>query len=340
MAPTAETIHNHGQIDFDRPGKSIYEVAFHYDGTWGNALVPLTVINGTAGPGRSVACFGGTHGNEYEGQVAVWRLMHELDPAQISGRLILMPRLNQPACVAGTRESPRDGVNMNRAFPGDPGGSLTYRIAGFVTQRILPLVDTVLDIHAAGRGMEFATCASFHQISDPDQYQAMKTVAGLFDTPFILIYTSDMAQGLLTDQAEAMGKITIGGEFGHSAGVSYRGLQHAYQGIKNVLYHYRMLPGAVQKVAPERQNPPRLVSAIHLDDYVPAPFTGVYEPLYPVGSEVTAGQIVGHLYDFERVGAPPLPIHAVRDGFLIMQPFQAPIYKGDTMLVVAQAVER
>ena len=42
------TIHDHNQIDFDRPGKTLYEVAFHYDGTWGNALVPLAVINGTA----------------------------------------------------------------------------------------------------------------------------------------------------------------------------------------------------------------------------------------------------------------------------------------------------
>jgi hypothetical protein len=49
------TVHNHNQIDFDRPGKQLYEVAFHYHGTWGNALVPLAVINGTAGPGRGVA---------------------------------------------------------------------------------------------------------------------------------------------------------------------------------------------------------------------------------------------------------------------------------------------
>jgi hypothetical protein len=118
-----QIIHNPRTIDFDRPGKALYEVAFHYDGTWGNALVPLAVINGTAGPGPGVACFGGTHGNEYEGQVAVWRLLHELDPAEISGRVLLMPRLNTPACISGTRESQIDGVNMNRAFPGDPRGT-------------------------------------------------------------------------------------------------------------------------------------------------------------------------------------------------------------------------
>jgi len=48
---TVTTVHNHDEIDFARPGKQMYEVAFHYDGAWGNAIVPLTVINGTARPG-------------------------------------------------------------------------------------------------------------------------------------------------------------------------------------------------------------------------------------------------------------------------------------------------
>jgi predicted deacylase len=332
------TIHDFSQIDFDRPGKTLYEVAFHYDGTWGYAMVPMAVINGTAGPGRGIACFGGTHGNEYEGQVSVWRLMHELDPAQMSGRVILIPRLNQPACVAGIRPSPLDGVNLNRAFPGDPRGSLTYRIADFVTTRIFPQVDVVLDIHAGGRGVEFAICSSFHLVSDPAQYAEMKEVAALFDTPFIFIYSSEMASGLLTDQAEAMGKITIGGEFGHSHGVHHRGVRHAYQGIRNVLHHYGLLPGEIERVAPERPWPPKLVSAIHLDEYVPAPITGVFEPLLAVGSPVTTGQLVGRLYDFERVGAPPIQVHAPRDGYILLQPFQTPINKGDTMLVIGQEV--
>jgi len=40
------------------------------------------------------------------------------------------------------------------------------------------------------------------------------TVARLFDTPFIFIYSRQMGSGLLTDHAEDEGKIAIGGEFG------------------------------------------------------------------------------------------------------------------------------
>jgi predicted deacylase len=337
----AEIIYDPSKLDWDKPGKSIYELAFHYDGSWGYAMVPLCVINGTAGPKqKTVACFGGTHGNEYEGQVAVWKLMHELDPATISGRVILMPRHNQPACVSGTRESQLDGVNMNRAFPGDPLGTITYRIAHFITKHVLEQADVVLDIHAAGRGAHYPLCSSFHMVKDPKQFEEMAFVAALFDTPYILIYSSEMARGLLTDQAEAMGKVTIGGEFGHSAGILPMGVKHAYTGIKNVLRHYRMMPGAIERVDPDRSHPPRLVAALHLDEYIPAPISGYFEAAQEAGAPVTKGQVVGWLYDFEVVDQPPLVITAPSTGYVLLQPFQAPTRKGDTMIVIGQDVKR
>ena len=82
MSLDVQTVHYHEQVDFARPGKALYELAFHYDGEWGNAMVPMAVLNGAAGPGPGVVAFGGTPGDEYEGQVAVWRLMHELDLAE------------------------------------------------------------------------------------------------------------------------------------------------------------------------------------------------------------------------------------------------------------------
>jgi predicted deacylase len=337
----SEVIYDPSTIDFEKPGKSLYEVAFHLDATWGYAMVPMAVING-AGPRKgSIVCFGGTHGNEYEGQVSVWRLMHELNPADLNGRVILIPRLNPPACIAGRRDSPIDPLygNMNRAFPGDPNGSVTRRIAHFVTSRIFPRVRVVLDIHAAGTGAHYALCSSFHMVKDPKQYAEMKEVACLFDTPFVMIYSSEMAHGLLTDEAEALGKVTIGGEFGHSEGVLFTGVNHAYEGVKNVLRHYGVLSGPVKAIDPKRGTPPRLVAAIHLNSYIPSPITGVFEPNQEVGAWVDEGQLIGRLYDFERIDIPPLAITAHKAGYLIRQPFQVPISKGETMIVIADEVK-
>src|SRR5262245_60132809 len=156
------------QIDFARPGKHHYQVAFHLDSSWGYSLLPMTVINGleSAGGEPGVVAFGGTHGNEYEGQVAVKRLCCDLDPAMMAGRVLLVPQLSESACAAGLRPSPQDGVNMNRAFPGRRDGSLSYRIADFVKTHIFPHAQVVLDLHAGGREAVFPICASFHPISD------------------------------------------------------------------------------------------------------------------------------------------------------------------------------
>jgi predicted deacylase len=108
-------IYDVSKIDFEKPGKHHYHVAFHHDSSWGYSLVPLTVINGLKEPRAEspvVAVFGGTHGNEWEGQVAVKRLCRDLDSAEISGRVILIPQLSESACTANTRVSPLDGINI------------------------------------------------------------------------------------------------------------------------------------------------------------------------------------------------------------------------------------
>jgi N2-acetyl-L-2,4-diaminobutanoate deacetylase len=335
----AATIHTFSEIDFSRPGKAHYEVAFHHDGTWGNVLVPLTVINGLRGPGKTVACFGGTHGNEYEGQVSVWKLALELDPAALAGRVILMPRLCTPACDAGTRESPLDGVNMNRAFPGDPRGTITYRIADFVTTHVLGRADIVLDIHSGGRILRFPMCSSFHEVPDPAQQAEMAAAARLFDTPFIMVYAKAMARGLLTDEAEAMGKITVGTELGYGEATIREGVRHAEMGILNVLRHYGLLPGEPVRVRPADAPPPRIVRAVSLEDYIPSPISGIYEPAAEPGQWVEQGDLAGRIYDFDYAGSSPLEVRAPRSGWLLVVPFAAAVAKGQTIMVVAEEVE-
>lgn len=332
----ATTIHSFSGIDFSRPGKAHYEVAFHHDGTWGNVLVPLTVIVGERGPGKMVACFGGTHGNEYEGQVAVWRLARDLAPAELAGRVILMPRLCTPACDAGTRESPLDGVNMNRAFPGNPRGSITYRIADFVTTHVLRQADVVLDIHSGGRILRFPMCSSFHEVEDPAQQREIADVARLFDTPFVMVYAKSMASGLLTDEAEAMGKITIGTELGYGEATIREGVRHADIGIRNVLRHYGLLEGAVERVRAADAHAPRIVRAVRLEDYVPAPISGTYEPTAEPGQWVEAGDLVGRLWDFDYAVSGPVEMRAPRSGWLLVCPFAAQVEKGQTVVVVAE----
>ena len=341
-APTV--VREPGEIDFSRPGKHHYQVAFHLDSGWGYSLVPMTVINGTAGAAApdtpGVVAFGGTHGNEYEGQVAVKRLCNELDPPRMRGRVILIPQLSESACRAHQRCSGEDGVNMNRAFPGDPRGTVSYRISNFVKTRIFPQVRVVLDIHAGGREAVFPLCASFHPLPDPEQFAETETVARLFDTPFVFVYSRQMASGLLTDEAEDEGKIALGGEFGHAEGCAPRGVRHAFEGIRNILRHYRMLEGEIARIATDRETPPRMVQAPHLADYIPAPGTGIWEPAVAPGDDVGVGDLIGRLHDFTDHSSAPVEVRAHKTGVIIAMYFAALCHKGLTLYVIGEDVKR
>lgn len=335
-----QVIHHFDDIDFHRPGKHHYQVAFHLDGTWGYSLVPLTVVNGRRGQNANgILCFGGTHGNEYEGQVALKRLCRDLDPEQIAGRVILMPQLSESACVANSRTSPLDGVNMNRAFPGDPRGTLSSRIANFVKTRIFPLGRVVIDIHSGGMEGAFPHCTSFHPIPDAAQAAETAAVSRLFDTGYVMIYSSAMARGLLTDEAEAEGKITIGSEFGAGASTDRLGVRHAYEGVLNVMRHYGLREDAVEAIRPAGSPPVRLVRAEHLDAYIPSPSDGVWEPVVAPGEEVKQGQLLGRLHDFADHTSAPADILAPRDGWVIMLHLSARPRRGQTLFVIAENVD-
>lgn len=288
------------------------------------------------GQPAGVAVFGGTHGNEWEGQVAVKRLCHDLDPTEMVGRVILVPQLSESACVGNARVSPLDGVNMNRAFPGNPKGTISYRIANFVKTRVFPQVRVVIDIHSGGNEGIFPICTSFHPIPDATQRAEIAKVAQLFDTPFVMIYSSAMASGLLSDEAEAEGKITIGGEFGFGEATSRRGTLHAYEGVKNVLRHYGILPGQIIKIDPTRLAPPRFMQAEDLEDYIPCPHDGIWEPVVELGSDVQKGDLLGRLHDFSDHSSPPLEIRAHKSGIVAMMHFRAICTKGFTLYVIGE----
>src|SRR5215813_3110065 len=96
-------------VEFDRPGKQHGHLCVPYSynlGGWSNLLVPITVIKNGNGPTALV--LGGNHGDEYPGPIAILKLMRELQPDQVTGRLILLPTINQPAAKAATRLSPLD----------------------------------------------------------------------------------------------------------------------------------------------------------------------------------------------------------------------------------------
>ena len=115
----------------------------HDDSAWGSLMIPITVVRNGDGP--TALLTGGNHGDEYEGITALLKLSGRLRAEDIRGRVIIVPMMNHPAVLNGTRTSPLDKGNLNRAFPGSPTGTLTQRIADYFTRYLVPLCDLALE---------------------------------------------------------------------------------------------------------------------------------------------------------------------------------------------------
>lgn len=82
----------------------------------------MAVIRGSK-PGPVLALVSGLHGTEYASIIALEKLIQSLDPAQISGTVIILPLVNLPSFEQKVPHvNPVDGKSMNRFYPGKPGG--------------------------------------------------------------------------------------------------------------------------------------------------------------------------------------------------------------------------
>lgn len=327
-------------LDLDRHGKHLghLQVPYSHDlAGWTNILVPIASISNGKGP--TVLVIGGNHGDEFQGQIAIWKLMRKLVPEMVSGRLLLIPSLNYPAAKVGTRLSPIDGMNMNRAFPGDPDGGPTSQLAYYLSTVLFPLCDVVIDIHSGGRSMIFEPCAHMHLVADPQQRKAMIKAMLAWNTDFAFLYADIAGDGLLPVEAENQGKIVVTTELGGSEAIPAKIHKIAYDGLRNVLIHHGVLQGQEETRKTLGKSPTIVTQALSRDDYLLAPESGVFEIKFDLGSRIEKGDIVGVIHHLERPDRPPEPIQSKSDGYLMTIRAPCLTQQGDCVAVVAQEVE-
>ena len=326
-------------LDFEKPGKQqgFLQVPYSHNlGGWANVFVPITVI--AQGTGPTVLILAGNHGDEYQGQIAVMRLARELDPQMVEGRIVLIPSLNFPAASAGTRLSPLDGMNMNRAFPGQPEGPVTSQIAHCLTTVLFPLADVVIDIHSGGRSMEFVPCSTMHLVRDRAQRAKMLAAMLAWNSDFAFLYADIAGTGLLPVEAENQGKIVVTTEMGGGEAVPAGVHRITQSGLKNVLVHLGALKGRKRTRASMGLPPTILTQALHREDYLLAPESGIFEIRFDLGARVKSGQTVGFIHHLERPDRAPEPVIARSTGYLITMRAPCLTRQGDCVAVIAQQV--
>jgi len=322
-------------VDFDQDGKQSGYLAVPQSTNsagWAKYFIPIFIIRNGDGP--TAVLSGGNHGDEYEGPVTLMNLFRELNTDDIRGRVIIIPMLNHPAVAGGTRLSPIDGMNMNRAFPGHSTGTITSMIAHFVATEVIPLADLVIDIHSGGSSMHMLPSVNMHRMDDADQMSRMLAAGRAWGAPYVFLYRDIAGSGLLPSFAEGLGKVTLGTEMGSKAQFGVDMLRHTSR-VRNVLHH----TGIIQKATTDPGTAePVIVAADNEEDYVMSPASGIFEPFYELEDAIVCGQQIGQVHSLEHPDRPTEPVVAKSDGILFTRRSIPICRQGECLAVVTREV--
>jgi len=316
-------------IDFNRDGKQMGYLRLPHSvhrSAYGWIPFPIACIRNGAGPVMFLSA--GVHGDEYEGQIALSRLIQDIDVAHVKGRIIILPMANFPAGMAGTRVSPIDQGNLNRAFPGDPATTPTSIIAHYIETVLMPGTDLHVDIHSGGSSLMYLPC------SMPDWTPNCKMsrdrvveFCRLFGAPYQISFDEDQEGRYISAAATRLGIASIGAELGGGGRLTGEYADIAYWGILRILKEMGAYAGPLLDKAPAA--PKMEILPVKAAQFAYAMDSGVLEHVVKLGDRIVDGQKVALIHQPETPGKKPAEVFARQGGFVICLRSMGRVERGD-----------
>jgi len=271
--------------------------------------IPVVVINGVK-PGKTLALISGAHGTEYTSIIAIEKLISAIDPAQLSGIVILVPLVNiQSFELKVPHVNPVDNKSMNRFYPGKADGTQTERASFLITKQIIDRCDYLIDYHGGDLDESLRPYAYWGPTGREEQDRLSKQMVLAFGLDHIIIWrerpTDPAATRYLDNTASVRGKASIVVEAGHAGIVDSDDLALLVNGSLSTMRVLKMLPGDPHPI----ENP---VWIEKLEDVL-SDGPGIWYPLVKRGTYVSAGMKLGTITDYfgKTIAEPRAPVTGV-----------------------------
>jgi predicted deacylase len=296
--------------------------------------IPVAVIQG-AKPGPVLMLASGSHGTEYSSIIAIEELIAKLDPAEISGTVILLPLINTASFEQKVPHvNPVDGKSMNRFYPGRADGTQTERASWIITKEVVERSDYLVDYHGGDLDESLRPYAYWAPTGNAKQDAASRGMVEAFGLDTIILVkdrpTDPNAAKYLDNNASLRGKASIVVEAGYAGTTDPADIGVLTAGTLNVMRYLKMLAGSATAV-----EHPVWIAKI---DTVASNETGIFYPLVKRGNYVASGSKVGYVTDY--FGKVIQEARAPASGVVLYVCAVPSMKKGDTIAFVGEVAER
>lgn len=272
--------------------------------------VPFVEVTGAA-DGPTLTVIAGVHGCEYASMDGVRRWLRSLDDRELRGRVRAVPVLNVTAFAARAPfVVPEDGKNLNRAFPGDPDGTLAERLAYDAFTQLITGSDAYVDAHCGDLVEALQPFALYEAGPAEDMARDLALAYGL---PYVIRQEAGPGRavtGTSSSAAAAAGIPAITAEAGGCGLVEEHAVATHVAGLDGVLATLGM-------AAPARPAAPKAEPTYFGQFLWPrCAKAGWWAPTVKAGDAVTAGQVIGTVDSLDG-GEVQETITAPADGVVI-----------------------
>ncbi|MEP6802297.1 MAG: M14 family metallopeptidase [Acidobacteriota bacterium] len=256
--------------------------------------IPVIVFHG-AWPGPVLAIVAGAHGTEYASIAAVERLAESLDPADLTGTVILVPVVNLPSFEHKVLHvNPVDGKSMNRFYPGRAEGTQTERAAFAMTREVVDRCDHLIDLHGGDIDESLRPYSYWTRTGNEKVDSVSREMVLAFGLDHIIVASDrprdPAASRYLENTATTRGKASITAEAGSAGTVDLEDVEMLVRGSLSVMRVFKMIAGA-----PTRVEHPVWIDAVRT---VSSESAGFFRPLVRRGTYVEQGMKLGTVTDF------------------------------------------
>ncbi len=277
-----------------QPGQKVFGAIEVPPGRDTSLSIPIVIVSG-ARQSPVLALVSGAHGTEYASIIALEKLIAMLNPAEISGSVIIVPLVNIPSFERKVvHVNPIDGKSMNRMYPGNPEGTQTERASFLIAKQVVEQCDHLIDYHGGDLDESLRQYSYWTKTGNDAQDRISREMVLAFGLDHIIISTErpkdPNASRYLENTATTRGKPSITVEAGHAGTVEPEDVNALVQGTLSVMRYLKMLAGSPDKV----EHPVWIEKVVPLTSSQ----TGIFYPLLKRGTYVQEGMKVGYVTDY------------------------------------------